>query len=74
MNLPKLSTPPSDFLVSMEAYVAEAPHPYTALAEGEAPAPAKVCWCCRLILCFECAGGGAGSVAYIVRLALRHWT
>lgn len=40
MQLPKLSSPPPDFLTSMEAYVAEAPRPVA--ADGEAPAPAKV--------------------------------
>jgi hypothetical protein len=40
MQLPKLSSPPPDFLASMEAYVAEAPRPVA--ADGEAPAPAKV--------------------------------
>ncbi len=40
MQLPKLSSPPPDFLTSMEAYVAEAPRPVA--ADGEVPAPAKV--------------------------------
>lgn len=43
MQLPKLSSPPPDFLASMEAYVAEAPRPVA--ADGEAPAPAKVRFC-----------------------------
>lgn len=56
MQLPKLSTPPSDFLRSMEAYLADAPRPLP--ADGDVPLPTKVRrglrWtnCC----CF-CEGG-----------------
>lgn len=47
MKLPKLSTPPPDFLASMEAYVAEAPRELPPAGDAPAPAAAKVGRCAK---------------------------
>ncbi|KAI3432215.1 hypothetical protein D9Q98_003777 [Chlorella vulgaris] len=69
MQLPKLSTPPSDFLQSMQAYLSEAPTPLPAQGEAAQPTRKGVPLRRGKLLSGSGKGGGPAAAAALSSIA-----